>query len=66
MGTSTSHKPYEPPRPVIGIALPFTGGFILGAEWPGREAHKSSPSSAEAKNSGAIPPLLHMFSWRIG
>jgi hypothetical protein len=23
----------------------------------------SSPSSAEVKNGGAIPPLPHMFSW---
>jgi hypothetical protein len=30
----------------------------------GREAEKSLPSIAEVKNGGAIPPLLHVSSWR--
>jgi hypothetical protein len=30
---------------------------------PGREADHSPPSSAEVKNGGAVPPLLHMSSW---
>jgi hypothetical protein len=29
-----------------------------------REAHHSPPSSAEAKSSIAIPPLIHTSSWR--
>jgi hypothetical protein len=31
---------------------------------PGREADHSPASSAEVKNGGAIPPLLHMSSLR--
>jgi hypothetical protein len=39
-------------------------GFLSpGVKWPGREADHSSPSSAEAKNGGAIPPLPHTSSW---
>jgi hypothetical protein len=30
---------------------------------PGREADHSLPSSAEVKDGGAIPPLLHKSSW---
>jgi hypothetical protein len=32
----------------------------------GREADHSTPSSAEVKNVGAIPPLPHMSSWHSG
>jgi hypothetical protein len=28
-----------------------------GVKWPGHEADHSSPSSAEVKNGGAVPPL---------
>jgi hypothetical protein len=35
----------------------------LGVKRPGHEANYSPPSSAEVKNSGAIPPLPHMSSW---
>jgi hypothetical protein len=37
----------------------------LGTKRPGRKADDLTPSSAEGKNSGAIPPLLHMLSWRV-
>jgi hypothetical protein len=37
-----------------------TGGSL---KRPRRETDHSPPSSAEAKNGGAIPPLLHMSSW---
>jgi hypothetical protein len=37
-----------------------------GVKRPGREAGHSPPSNAEAKNSGAIPPLPHKSSWRGG
>jgi hypothetical protein len=37
--------------------------FPPGGKRPGREADHSSPSSAEVKNGGAIPPLPHMSSW---
>jgi hypothetical protein len=40
-----------------------TGGDFPGVKRPGREADHSHPSSAKAKNGGAIPPLPHMFSW---
>jgi hypothetical protein len=30
----------------------------------GREAHRSPPTHAKAKNAGAIPPLPHTSSWR--
>jgi hypothetical protein len=33
------------------------GVVILGKKRQGREANFSLPSSAEAKNGGAIPPL---------
>jgi hypothetical protein len=39
------------------------GAFSLGVKRPEREADHSTPPSAEAKNGGAIPPLLHMPSW---
>jgi hypothetical protein len=32
--------------------------------FPGFSLGHSSPSSAEVKNGGAIPPLLHKSSWR--
>jgi hypothetical protein len=34
-----------------------------GVKRPGREADDSFPSSVEAKNGGAIPPLPNMSSW---
>jgi hypothetical protein len=35
----------------------------LGIKRPEREGDHSPPSSAEVKNGGAKPPLLHMSSW---
>jgi hypothetical protein len=40
-----------------------TGAISLGVKPPGCGADHSPPSSAEVKNVGAIPPLLHMSSW---
>jgi hypothetical protein len=40
-----------------------TGALSPEVKRPGREIHHSSPSSAEIKNGGAIPPLLRMSSW---
>jgi hypothetical protein len=34
-----------------------------GVKQQGREVDHSPLSSAEVKNGGAIPPLLHMSSW---
>jgi hypothetical protein len=39
------------------------GALSPGVKRPGREADYSPPSSAEVKNGGAVPPLLHMSSW---
>jgi hypothetical protein len=36
--------------------------FAPGVKRPWHEADHSSPSSAEVKDSGAIPPLTHMYS----
>jgi hypothetical protein len=38
--------------------------FPRGAKRSRREASHSFPPIAEVKNSGAIPPLLHIPSWR--
>jgi hypothetical protein len=40
-----------------------SGAQYLGVKRLGREADDSSPSGAEIKNGGAIPPLRHMSSW---
>jgi hypothetical protein len=40
-----------------------TGGYFERVKWPGREAERLPPSSAEA-NGGAIPLLPQMSSWR--
>jgi hypothetical protein len=45
-------------------AHPASYTMDTGVNWPGHEADHSSPSSAEVKGGGPIPPLLHMFSWR--
>jgi hypothetical protein len=39
------------------------GTLSLGINWPGRGADHSLLTSAEVKNSGAIPPLTPMSSW---
>jgi hypothetical protein len=39
------------------------GGSLPGVKRTGHEAGYSPPSSAEVKNSGAIPPLPHKPSW---
>jgi hypothetical protein len=58
-------QPYGPPRPVTGFDLPFLT-FLPGVKRPGREADRSPPSSAEAKNGGAILPRHHVFmAWRL-
>jgi hypothetical protein len=45
-----------------------TGGFSQGVKRTGREADHSppSPSTAQVKNGGAIPPLPHTPSWTGG
>jgi hypothetical protein len=39
-----------------------TGASSPEVKRPGSDADHSSPSSAEVKNGGAIPPLLHTSS----
>jgi hypothetical protein len=54
-------------RPALGPTQPpiewIPGAISPGVKRPGSEADHSSPSSAEVKNGGAIPPLPHMSSW---
>jgi hypothetical protein len=38
--------------------------FSQGVKRPGHVADNSSPSGAEVKNGGAIPPLPHTSLWR--
>jgi hypothetical protein len=42
-----------------------TGSISLGVKRQGRETDRSTPSSAEVKNGGAIPLLPHTSSWRV-
>jgi hypothetical protein len=44
--------------------IPGGGGIFPEVKWQGREADLSLSSSAKVKNDGAVPSLLHMFSWR--
>jgi hypothetical protein len=56
-----------PSRRTLGPTQPhiqwLAGAISPGVKRPGREADHSSPSSAEVKNGGAIPPLPPMSSW---
>jgi hypothetical protein len=54
--SSQSLGPAHPPTQSI------LGAHSLRVKWQGHEADYSSPSSAEVKKSGAIPPLPHMSS----
>jgi hypothetical protein len=51
---------WVPPR--LQFQFNGYGGSFPGVNHPGYEADHSPPSSAEIKNGGAIPPLLHMSS----
>jgi hypothetical protein len=42
------------------------GALSLIVKLQGREPDHSPPFTAKVMNDGAIPPLLHMFSWHIG
>jgi hypothetical protein len=58
---------YTASRPALGTTLPpiqwVSGLLSLGVKRLGREVDRSSPSSVEVKNGGAIPPLPHIYSW---
>jgi hypothetical protein len=41
----------------------YHGLFPWGVKQPGHEADYSSPSSAEVKNGGPIPPVPYASSW---
>jgi hypothetical protein len=47
---------------ILTVAVP--GAVSVGVKREGLEAEHSPPSSAEVRNGGAIPPLLHTFLWR--
>jgi hypothetical protein len=55
-------------RPTLGPIQPpilrVQESIFLGVKPPRREADHSLPTSAQAKNSAAILPLPHMFSYR--
>jgi hypothetical protein len=47
------------------LPIQWLPGVLSGEiKLSGPEADRSSPSSAEVKNVGVIPPLPHMSSWR--
>jgi hypothetical protein len=52
-------------RLVLGPSQPLLqlvpGALPMGVKGPGHEADHISPSRAEVKNGGAIPPLPHVF-----
>jgi hypothetical protein len=52
----------------LGLTQPpiqwVPGALSPGVKRPGRESDHSPATNAKVKNGGAIPPLLHMFSWR--
>jgi hypothetical protein len=54
-------------RPALGSTQPrikwVLGAHSSGVKRPDHETVHSHPSSAEAKNGGAVPPLLHTSSW---
>jgi hypothetical protein len=51
-------------RPALGLTQTpiqwVLGAISPGVMWRGHEADHSPPSTAEVKNGGAIPSLLHM------
>jgi hypothetical protein len=49
--------PTQPPIQWVPGVLP------PGVKWPERKADYSPQSNTEVKESGGIPPLLHMFLW---
>jgi hypothetical protein len=66
MGKRFFSAPRRPDRlwgPPSLLYNEYQGFFPSGVKRPGREADHSPPSSAEAKNGGAIVPLPHMSSW---
>jgi hypothetical protein len=52
----------QPPSHPMGTG--GEGNFPQGLKLQGREADHSPPSTVGDKNGGAIPALLHTFSWR--
>jgi hypothetical protein len=55
---STEYSPTL--RPALPSIQWVPGSLSLGKKRQGREAHRSPPSSGEAKNFGAISPLPNM------
>jgi hypothetical protein len=62
--SSTKGKIFLFSTPSHPASYPIGTGVVSpGVKRQGREADHSSPSSAEAKNVGAISPLPHMSPW---
>jgi hypothetical protein len=64
-GSASSFYSSQCPDRLWGPSSLLSNGYrssIPGINRPGREADRSSPSSPEVNESGAIPPLPHMFS----
>jgi hypothetical protein len=55
---------FSPALGPIEPSLQWVLGLSLGVKRPEREVHHSPPSGADMRMSGAIPLLLHTFSWR--
>jgi hypothetical protein len=58
---------FIPSRPALWPTQPsirrVSGAVSPGVKQQEREADRSSPSSAEVKNGGALPSLLHVPLW---
>jgi hypothetical protein len=55
---------FKMPRPVLGLTQTHsidTGAFSRGEKWPGRDADRSHPSSANVKNEYSCPSAPHTF-----
>jgi hypothetical protein len=61
---SSSQRPDRPWGPPSLLSNWYRGDFSLEVKRPGRAAYHSTPSSAEVKNIGGIPPFPHTSSWR--
>jgi hypothetical protein len=54
-----------PVLPGLNLSVPVNARELVAREKrPGCEVDHSTPSTAEVKNGGAIPPAPHVYSWR--
>jgi hypothetical protein len=59
MASRPALGPIQSPSEWVPVGLP------PGVKRPVSEFDHSPSSGAEVKNGGAVPPLLHMFSWSV-